>query len=328
MKKILAVISPEKKFNLRFSDYLNKSAHFLYTAVPFVGIDDFLAFRNKRNCDIEAVVCDEVLLNDETERCLFGMKILRLSDGAEGGILKYQPAGELMCDVLRELSGAASVNTTDVNLRPTSVIGIFSPVPSPARTIASLMIARIVSARKKAVYLNLEEFPGLKGLEELNPACSLSDAVYLLRQGSLDGVSLGKYIYPFMGLEMMAPFETAEDLMSVSAEDIAAVVKILTTGTRCEIPVLDLPMSLSLSTELFEICDRIFVPAGKDDISREKVRELSSYLESVSGNRINDKLSIIRLPEGDDVFDIESQLNGQYGEYLKEILYSENRRNL
>lgn len=299
MKQLMAVITEEKKFSERFSDYVNGSGNLSLRAVPFGSIEECVTYaKMHREQRIPLMLCDEALLREAGKYDLTGFRTVPLSDTGRGGTLSRYQSGDAL---VREVISLCTDMKLDCLARrsapDTGIYAVWSPVNTSARTAFSLALARLLSGRKKTLYLNFCEFPGLRLFTGTGYERGLSNAAYYLKQGKLDGQRFAALAESINGVEYVPPAFSPEDCGMLGSADMAALVRLVSEETPYANVVADLPFSLAASSDVLELSDRIFIPADKDPLCLIQTREFMEYLSASGRSDMAAKTVPVELPE-------------------------------
>lgn len=334
MKQVMAVVSSEYRFSVRFCDYINKSGHIVFNAVPFHDTGDLEEFVKKHGVAI--ILCDENMIPDIKEgREFCGVRIVPLcgnaSDEKKGkAVFKYQSAEEIIREIMEILSDIRFSAGIKISGRPVSVYSVYSPVSDEYKTYSALTAACIMSKNKRTLYVNFEEMPGFTKMIDAESERGLSEALYYLKQGELTAERIASVIYSSGPLQYIPPVHTADDLSMIGGEDCVNLIRALFAGSSYDTVIADLPPNLSMASDVFDVSESIFVPCckGGQDI---RMRAFLENLKRSGKDAVLEKLRMIDIP--DEAFpDRESfghgftsaLLYGRPGDIISEAIEDEN----
>ena len=338
MKKILAILSDETKYAERLSDYCNKKKSLMFTAVPFESIEACAEFNVKH--DIEVLLADSKYLeNDTFGRQLSDIRAARVigldsvisferafADAEQSSYLhvgKYQPADMLIREVMAGCDGM-DVFTANTNIgRPVRVIGVYSPVSRCGKTSFALTLSRMLSKKRKTLYISLEEFSCLGVLSGERYEMTLSDAIYHMRQGTLTAERLYSMIHTLCGVEYLPPMRCAEDRNAVSGEDYVRLINEIIRNSLYEAIVIDMERFSDEASEIAEICNVIYMPVLDDVMNKMRTESFIQYLINSDRTNIADKTVKIRTPKPDSTVQgtayLDALLYGSMGDLVREL---------
>ncbi|MCQ2400866.1 MAG: hypothetical protein MJ059_02960 [Lachnospiraceae bacterium] len=300
MKQVMAVISSERLFSKRFCDYVNKSGHIIYTAVPFDSIEGLEAFKKEHSVPI--LLCDEGMLSEEAEAgVLYDVRTVPLSDYETGesgrkSVFKYQSAEEIVREIMEVLGDVRFSAGIRISGRPVSVRAIYSPVSDEHKTFLALAAAICFSKNQRTLYVNFEETSGLMDMLESENCRGLSEAFYYLKQGELTPERIASLIHVSGPLQFIPPVHTADDLSMICGEDCVNLIRTLLSGSSYDMVVADLPPHLSLSSDILDISEFIYVPYSSE---RPEVR-YAAFLENLRRSEkeaVIGKIKKISIPD-------------------------------
>lgn len=332
MKKILAILTSERRYAERLCDYCNSKKSLLLTAVPFDNTESCAAFAEKH--DIEILLADSSLLKKDTDAA-YGLsvsdikasRIIGLNEGISfecafadsesrgpASVNKYQPAETLIREVLSGCDGRDIYYDASRLSHAVRVIGVYSPVSRCGKSSFAITLSRMQAKRHKTLYISLEEFSCLGMMSGESYDLTLSDAVYHMKQGTLTSQRLYSMIHNIGGLEYIPPMRCADDSIIVGGDDYVRLIREIIRNSLYEVIVIDMDRYADEASELLEICDTIYMPVLHDVMNKMKVERFVSYLRSSDRAHIADRLIRINTPMPDN-----NQQQGQA--YLDALLY-------
>lgn len=340
MKKILAILTTERRYAERLCDYCNKKKSLLLTAVPFDNAEECAAFAEKHN--IEILLADNGMLKGDTLKSDSRLAVkaaitIVLEDGVSFecafaepgsvsymGVNKYQPAETLIREVLSGCEGRDIYFDTKSTTRPVRVIGVYSPVSRCGKSSFAITLGRLQAKRHKTLYISLEEFSCLGALSGDRYELTLSDAVYHMKQGSLTSQRLYSMIHNIGGLEYIPPMRCADDGNAVSGEDYVRLINEIMKNSLYEVLIVDMDRYADEASELLEICDTVYMPVLQDVMNRMKAESFVTYLMASERKHIADKLVRINTPEPDNTAQqgmayLDGLLYGSMGDMVREL---------
>lgn len=342
MKKILAILTAERRYAERLCDYCNKKKSLLLTAVPFDNTEDCAAFAAKHN--IEILLADSGMLKTESFSCegrngsaVRAARTIVLEDGisfehafAEPGgtaytaVNKYQPAETLIRELMSGCEGRDIYFDTKTTTRPVRVIGVYSPVSRCGKSSFAITLGRMQAKHNKTLYISLEEFSCLGALSGDRYDLTLSDAVYHMKQGSLTSQRLYSMIHNIGGLEYLPPMRCADDGNAVTGEDYVKLINEIMKNSLYEVLIIDMDRYADEASELLEICDTVYMPVLQDVMNRMKAESFIAYLMASERKHIADKLIRINAPQPDNtalqgIAYLDGLLYGSMGDMIREL---------
>ena len=342
MKKILAILSTERRYAERLCDYCNRKKSLLLTAVAFDNADECAAFAAKHN--IEILLADSGLINAECMNpdgrgaaAIRASRIIGLEEGisferafAESGrdgyvgVNKYQPAETLIRDIMSGCEGRDMYFDEAAPIRAARVIGVYSPVSRCGKSSFAITLGRMQAKRHKTLYISLEEFSCLGMFSGERYELTLSDAVYHMKQGSLTSQRLYSMIHNIGGLEYIPPMRCADDSNAVSGEDYVRLINEILKNSLYEVLIIDMDRYADEASELLEICDTVYMPVLQDAMNRMKTESFVAYLKTSERGYIADKLVSINTPQPENtalqgLSYLDSLLYGSMGDMVREL---------
>lgn len=348
MKKILAVLTEEKRYAERLCDYCNRKKSLLLTAVPFDSAEACMEFGRKHS--IELLLADSRLISRDSDTYGSGghegvriadiraARIIGLDEGisferafAEGAgaapclsVSKYQPAETLIREVMSGCEGRDIYYDSVSSARPVRVIGVYSPVSRCGKSSFAITLGRLKARKQKTLYISLEEFSCLGMISGEKYESTLSDAVYHMKQGTLTSQRLYSMIHNIGGLEYIPPMRCAEDSNAVSGEDYVKLINEIRRSSLYEVLVIDMDRYADEASEIMEVCDTVYMPVLHDAMNRMKAESFAAYLRSSDRSDMEEKLIRISTPTPDNTAQqgmayLDNLMYGSMGDLVREL---------
>lgn len=328
--RIMAIFDADKEFVSEFVNYLMREYKQDYEVFAFTTYDSLREFTQKRMVDILLVSCDvfERKIND-----LNIGQIILLKDKSTDmfkeykSVFKYQKATSMMREVLEcvEEDRRIKKRDSDICSEEASVIGVYSPVSRCMKTMFSLTMCDILGEKHSVLYMNFEEYSGLRKLMNKEFIADLSDLMYFYIQDPdkmLKKYSVIKQNYSKFSL--IPPMMFSEDVRNVEASQWSSMIRFMSQNLEYNIIVLDLSNMVSNVFDMFDICDDIFMPVCGDFVSVSKLEEFIQVLREKKGEDVEDRIH--RIDVGDYIYrestnsSINSVINGKFREFVRTCL--------
>lgn len=294
MKKKLGVLE-EVAYSYRLMQRLNQSENSSFVVYSFSEIEniekflenDFLDVLLIGECYYEDIlntynISHKFILYEEKSDCING-----------NGIYKYQAASS----ILGQLNGMLNMYfCNDIESdSPIRIFGVYSPVGRCGKTSFSLALAKKMSAEKQVLYLNLRPFSSVK-TNLSDEKLSLSDVFYFLEEGKSEKVMLEKAVTEFEGVKFIIPMESPVDLHGIKEECWNDFFMKLNEGKFADVIIVDFDESISCFIQLFELCEKVYMPMLEDNKSLEKVRRFENFLCRSVSKEVEKKVCKLQLP--------------------------------
>lgn len=340
MKKILAVLTDEIKYAQRLCSYCNSRKSLMFTAVPFDSIKSCSDFSRRHN--IELLLADgkyiggngyeggAALSDIRASKVIsldaeydFGRAFADSERSAISGVSKYQPAEMLLREVMQGCDDTDIFASGSKLPRQARVIGVYSPIGRCGKSSFAMTLCRVLSKRHKTLYMCLEEFSCLGSMNTGDNVRGMSDAVYHMRQGTLNSQKLYSVIHSYCGIEYIPPISNAEDADAVSGEDYVRLTDCILRNSLYDAVVIDMNRFAGEASEISEICDIVYMPVPEDNASKAKAEAFTEYLRKHDGSGMSDKFRRISIPKSEMNIDspnyIDSLLYGSMGDMIREL---------
>lgn len=216
-------------------------------------------------------------------------------------IYKYRSAREIVREVM-SLYGAKreGIPAEEKILKPVcKVIGIYSPVSRCYKTTFALVLGQILAREKPTLYLNFEEFSGLGDLLYEHQGGSISDVIYMMRQGERDLIGkVAALVGHAASLDFVPPSISGQELRGVTPEEWHELIREIADRSSYEAVVLDLGSGLGHLDDLLTECDVIYVPVRGDFFSGSKLTAFEKFLHNSGAGRVAGRIKQVRIRGG------------------------------
>ena len=330
----MAVLTGERAYGERLCAYANYKRNMPFTAVSFDSAAAYEKFARKHRIGVlltdghvekrQSGFCESGPLGEGMIIGLFDERdeesIFNHTEGPGIDtytlIPKYQSAEKIMRSVMSCCSAMGVELGRELPKEKPYVAGVYSPDPGAPKSAYALTLSKVLSLKKKTLFISFEEFSGFSQVTGDSYGVSLSDGFLSLKQGRLDAERICSLVHIYSGIEYIPPVQFADDMKDVSGGDCAALMaEIIKNGSYGAI-VIDLPKIFHMAEEMMDICDEIFLPERSDLLGKAKVEEFMDYLEFSKKLRLKNRMTR---------FELEASLSGTgaAASYLDRLLYGE-----
>lgn len=335
----MAVLDPETRYAERLCDYTNHKRKLPLRAVAFSDFESYAAFSKTHKVKLllaeEALIAGEYELRADQVIALCGNEAgARSGSGGNGfrgslpvscdaRIYKYQSGEEILREVMTALGEGSAGFFQPPSGKTAKLISVFSPVGRCGKTSFALLFSVLKARTDKVLYLNFEMFSGLSELLSETPRTGLSDALYHLKQGTLDPAKLSALLYRFQGVDYLPPARSAEDMMTAEDEDYAALLEFLLRETEYDYIIADTGGFCAATADILDLSDCIYMPVKDDFISEGKRSEAERYFKEAGKEALLKRIKQIRLPDPGSIRSrglyLESLLLSPFGDYVRSL---------
>lgn len=238
-------------------------------------------------------------------------------------MFRYQPIETILHEV-QALVGVRERKSLGV-AAGLEIIGVYSPICHEMQMPFSMVLARMLSEKRKVLYVNLMEHSGFLEVFGLTGEYDLGDVVLAIRRKRFSDDMFLKGVYEAEGIHYIPPFDNPEDLREFSAEDYQAFLAFVEEQTDYEALVLDFGAGMREFTRVLETCTSIYCPMKKGYFYECQMRHFLKYLTREPDGEIKERLHVVQLPfsarrirAGLDV--CRQLLWSEFGDYVREYL--------
>lgn len=322
MKKILAVYDEDEDYGRQLAEYVNRKEGIPFRMMAFTSLDKLEEYVEK--AQVELVILPEGFQPDNGQ--IPAERIVTLTERPESGvqhsICKYQPAGQL----LNQLLALLEPERQEGSLRDVSVVGVYSPVGRCGKTTFALLLGQILARSQSVLYISLEEFSAVRHLLPEDTGGSLSDAYFYSIQGMLKE-HMRELTGRWHELEVLPGVVCPEDLHGITSEAMEGLVRSMASFGMYDTIIIDMGCSLRVSVDLLGLCSIVYVPEAEGSGSEnDKLELFFAWLEQRQLQGYSCHTQRVRLPwisgGGTQQLQLEYQLWGEAGDYIRSLIKS------
>ena len=327
MRKVMAVYDEDPLYAQRLADYVNQKEKLPFAAMAFSSLERLQDYLKDHPAEILLVgeASAEAAEDLEAKNVMILSEAMAVEEKESGSsIYKYQSGAGIMREVMAAYCLAQPEPALSLLTKKSVVMGVYSPINRCGKSAFALALAQILGRNFSVLYMNLEEYSGFSRLVDSGYEKDLSDLLYLYRQGEFHWMKLKTLVYPWNGIEYIAPARYGEDLELALPEELGELVGRIAREGGYERLVVDLGRCGRGSLALLEVCDVIYMPVRDDRISQAKLEEFEAYITMADDGRVQEKIRKIRLPKEGPSSRRESYGDqlvwGELGDYVRRLL--------
>lgn len=286
MKHILAVCDSETEYAYGLVDYLSTRKGFPFEVQVFTSADRLMKFtathplavalvaRKDYREEIRKLSIDQIILLEEDR----GNK-----SGSEPTIWKYQSCEKMAKEILDQIAGEGIIGRPLAGGKPMKLIGIYSPVGKCLKTSFSFVLGQLLGKKHRVLYLNMESYSGLGTLLKRDFTTDMGELIYYL-QNTPDnfGYRLGSMVEQVGGMDILPPFHSFLDFISVTGEEWIRLFKEIERGSDYEYVILDLSDGIQNLFDVLRLCDLVYTLGREDGFAMAKIEQYREVLKRSS----------------------------------------------
>ena len=216
----------------------------------------------------------------------------------ERPIRKYQNASEIMREIFSSYNEEEQRAYTQILSGKAKLIAVYSPIHRVGKSTFAKTLARAYAKDKKTLYLNLEEYASCG--EE---GAGLGEILYYMKQGNRNlRMRLEAAVREKDGYAYLLPVEMAEDLKEISAVEWQAFFHEIIEVAGYERIILDIGECIQGLFDILELCDCIYMPVLRDEISERKLQRFDNNVNKMKLKKLQQKMHRFVMPENVEEF--------------------------
>lgn len=327
---ILAVYDAEYDFASRLVNYLSSRQDNVFDMYAFTDFDALKEFADRHSIDV-LLVSEDII--DERIKDIGIKLVLVLSENemvkdfnGYNTVEKYQPADGVFREVMEYVSESRSISgVVRTALSYTEIIGVYSPVKRCFKTTFALTLSHILSRKKRVLYINFEEYSGLRKILKADYIGDISDLIYFYMQNK---PVLKNKMYAikkqYGGFEYIPPMMFSNDIRNIDMDIWKGFINEIKECGDYDVVVLDLSDMLSDVFEILSICTEVYMPILTDFVSLAKVEEFEQVIKDRHKEELKDRIKKFEI-NGDsyidnNYYDVGKIINGNFKQYVESVI--------
>ncbi len=331
-KLVVAVCDTEDGYRNRFVTYLVEHKAAEMTVHAFSTLETLLDAAKKRTFDAvllgrgfeaAADILREqgaallLLTDDLPERVAESDEYQAKQQPKAVNVFRYQSV-DMILHEMQALTGqrmAVPAGETALASRM-EVVGVYSPIRHEMQMPFSVILAALLSEKRKTLYIDLMENSGFLEMFHLAVEYDFGDFVLAIRGRRLQPETYWRSLYESEGMYYIPPFRSPENLHELTLEDYLAFLAFLEEATDFETVVIDFGEGLADFGRMLGRCTGIYCPVRQGFFFDCQLNQFLAYLENASESGIRERLHLVDLP-----FSAKGIRSG--GDTLRQLQWSE-----
>lgn len=247
----------------------------------------------------------------------------RMPEPGIPSISKYQSAQ----NIIRYIRTAGLLQHAEVADRARHgsamrLIGVYSPVTRGLKTTFALTLGQILAEEGKALYMNFEAFPGIKGLCGTKPQASASDLLYYNECAKEKVIrALPGMLLSAGGVDIIPPMRSFTDMKGIGAAQWLELFQSIGQGTDYSTLILDLTEHVNGLPEILRECSSIYTVTRDDPVSAARLEDYRDLLAASGYQDVWGKTQRYTLPLFPDLpQDIAMLRHSSLGTFVRHLL--------
>lgn len=300
MHYVLAVCDSEIEYAYQLVNYLENKKGFPFGLQLFTSLDTLLVQAKKQPVFIALISQKDYQKELEYEGIehIFLLGEEKDSTEEEKVFSKYQSADRLVREFLYWIADRNIISKNVAAGLGLKMIGIYSPVGRCLKTSFAFVLGQLLSKKHKVLYLNLESYSGLGKLLEKNFTTDLGELIYYLQNSKESfGCRMGGMIEQAAGLDILPPFDSYLDLISVSGQEWIHLLQEIERNSTYEYLILDLSDAIQGLYDILRSCNLIYTLGREEGFAEAKIQQYEEVLRKGNYEDIWSKTKYCKIPQ-------------------------------
>lgn len=295
-EKNLMICDREILFAERLGENVSSRSEFAVKVYTCTSVENVLLFQKRKR--IHILIIDEKFLAGERMQIAAEQVFVLTKDCCrdlqqeEKEVYKYQSADGILSQVFDFYFDKNGENILrSVRKEKCRLVAVYSPIHRIGKTTFALTLAKGLAAKKKVLYLNMEEYPDIGERFENTTAESygrnLGDLVYFMKQEEKNfTMRLSNMVRKMEELDYISPIPMCRDLKEVASSDWKLLLEKILKESKYETIILDLSESVQGLYEILQMCEKIYMPILEDAISASKIHHFENDVKQLQISEI------------------------------------------
>lgn len=300
MNHVLAVCDSETEYAYQLVDYFSNKKGFPFQVQLFTSPETLKEYALHHPISI-ALIGEKDFTKELKEEIPGNILVLEEGLGKEIKDVKildkYQSCEQLIRELLDYVVKEGILGRGVSNSKELKLIGVYSPVGKCLKTSFSFVLGQLLSKKHKVLYLNLESYSGLGKLLQKEFSTDMSELIYYL-QNSTDKFiyRLGSMTQRAGELDVLPPFDSFLDFVSVSREEWIQLFQEIERGSDYEYLILDLSDGVQGLFDILRLCDVVYTLSREDGFAMAKIAQYEEVLKKSNYEDIWKKTKHCTIP--------------------------------
>lgn len=300
MNHVLAVCDSETEYAYQLVDYFSNKKGFPFQVQLFTSPETLKEYASYHPISI-ALIGEKDFTKELKEEIPGNILVLEEGLGKEIKDVKildkYQSCEQLIRELLDYVVKEGILGRGVSNSKELKLIGVYSPVGKCLKTSFSFVLGQLLSKKHKVLYLNLESYSGLGKLLQKEFSTDMSELIYYL-QNSTDKFiyRLGSMTQRAGELDVLPPFDSFLDFVSVSREEWIQLFQEIERGSDYEYLILDLSDGVQGLFDILRLCDVVYTLSREDGFAMAKIAQYEEVLKKSNYEDIWKKTKHCTIP--------------------------------
>ena len=301
MNHVLAVCDSETEYAYQLVEYFSNKKGFPFQMQLFTSEKTLKEYSVNHPISV-LLIAEKDFSEDIRGMPVENIVILEENCGKEFNemktINKYQSCEQIMKELLEWLAEEEVLGGTISNHKELKLIGVYSPVGKCLKTSFSIVLGQLLSKKHKVLYLNMESYSGLGKLLQKEFSTDMSELIYYLQNSPEKFIyRLGSMVERTGELDILPPFDSYLDFVSVSSEEWVQLFREIEKGSNYEYLILDLSDGVRGLFDILRLCNVVYTLSREDGFAMAKIAQYEEVLKKCSYEDIWQKTKHCTIPE-------------------------------
>ena len=325
MNHVLGICDSEVAYADQLANYFTNKRGFPFQIQLFTSFESLMEYCRKQ--PVSVVLISEKDYREDLKKLPIDYVVV-LKEGEKRiqeeikKIKKYQSSESIAKELLDWVSENGILGRAIGEGTGLKLIGVYSPAGKCLKTSFSFVLGQLLSKKHKVLYLNMESYSGLGRLMQREFSSDLSELIYYLQNSKEKfAYRLGSMVEEAGGMDLLPPFGSFLDFVSVSKEEWFQLIREIEKGSDYEYLILDLSDAVQGLFDVLRVCDMVYTLSREDGFSMAKIEQYQEILKKSNYEDIWKKTKQCTIPVIKDLpLNLLQLTYTELAEYVRECI--------
>lgn len=300
--KLLVLCDVEEEYAQLMTEFLRGHKDLPWQIHTYTEPEGLL--QQEKNVPISMLVVAESAYCEEMQKLCAGRIVLLNESGVIRwdklpNINKYQQAENVLREILEQYLEIAGEPLPRLEKGcATRFVGMYSPVRRSLQTSFALTMAQVLSAKYRTLYLNFENYAGLKELVPDMQTRDMADLLYFLTAGKDKFRLRFQTMLQHKGdLQYIPPMRAGQNLLTVTGSEWLMLFRKLEELGEYDYIILDLSECMQGLFDILRLCFRVYTLTNEDKVAQCKIMQYEQLLQASAYEDVLQKTNKLAIPK-------------------------------
>ena len=301
--KNFLICSQEKAYAERFAAFLLEKEEINFRISICSTIEKAIAFSEKEHVDI--LLLDNSYKEKEREKVksknVFLLTETRseMHNKEQKVFFKYQSAEKILKEIVETcVKGNEEEFFRFSAEKSKKIIAVYSPIRRIGKSAFACALGKELGKKEKVLYIDMDVYNNQDSPKNKKARKDLTDLIYFMKQEKVNaGIWLNALASKIEEMYYLEPMRMAEDLKQVTSHEWEVLFREIVEKSIYDTIILDIGECVQGIPRILELCNLVYCPVLKDEISLKKMEWFVYGLRKEGKEEIKGKMKKFIMPQ-------------------------------